>query len=119
MSFISDLLVEISSFRIRVGNKLNTLADRIGTLTNLTTTNKNSLVEAVNEVNSKADVANSMFLPLAGGTMTGAINWNSGSPFLQYLGNNRIRFSTNNTILSADAAGTANGGIYLRPQGDA
>src|SRR5690606_18241379 len=72
-----------------------------------------------NEVNSKADVANSMFLPLAGGTMTGAINWNSGSPFLQYLGNNRIRFSTNNTILSADAAGTANGGIYLRPQGDA
>src|SRR5690606_18089773 len=53
MSFISDLLIEISSFHIRVGNKLNALANRIGDLTALTTTNKNSLVDAVNEVNGK------------------------------------------------------------------
>ena len=51
MSFISDLFVEISSFRIRVGNKLNALANRIGDLTALTTSNKTDLVGAINEVN--------------------------------------------------------------------
>src|SRR5690606_15844657 len=53
MSFISDLLIEISSFRIRVGNKLNALSNRIGDLTALTTTNKTDLVGAINEVNGK------------------------------------------------------------------
>src|SRR5690606_3635020 len=52
MSFISDLLIEVSSFRIKVGEKLNTLANRIGTLANLTTTNKTNLVDAVNEINN-------------------------------------------------------------------
>lgn len=55
MSFISDLLIEISSFRIRIGNKLNALANRIGVLNNLTTSNKTDLVNAINEVNSNTD----------------------------------------------------------------
>src|SRR5690606_35756656 len=53
MSFISDLLIEISSFRIRVGNKLNALANRISDLTALTTSNKTDIVGAINEVNGK------------------------------------------------------------------
>src|SRR5690606_24636678 len=53
MSFISDLLIEISSFRIRVGNKLNALANRIGELTALTTSNKTDIVGAINEVDGK------------------------------------------------------------------
>lgn len=64
MSFISDLLIEISSFRIRVGNKLNTLANRIGDLTALTTSNKTDIVGAINEVNGKTGD----FVPYTGAT---------------------------------------------------
>src|SRR5690606_14107528 len=72
MSFISDLLIEVSSFRIKVGEKLNTLADRIGTLANLTTTNKTNLVDAVNELNSKS-------FSISVGPKMGEINQTNGN----------------------------------------
>lgn len=74
MSFISDLLIEISSFRIRVGNKLNALANRIGDLTALTTTNKNSLVEAVNEVNDSIPNVTGL-VPYTGATSNVDLNY--------------------------------------------
>lgn len=54
MGFISDLLIEITSFRIRVGNKLNKLWGDIGNKATLTTTDKSNLVNAINEVNSNS-----------------------------------------------------------------
>lgn len=82
MSFISDLLIEISSFRIRVGNKLNTLSNRIGDLTALTTTNKNSLVGAINEVNGKTSALDDF-----GGRnfLVNSFNFTSLSPWSSYV----------------------------------
>ena len=51
MSFISDLIINVSAFRVKIGEKLITLSNRIGNLPSLTTTNKTSLVSAINEVN--------------------------------------------------------------------
>lgn len=63
----------------------------------------------------KADgsVDSNAYLPLSGGTMTGAINFSQGS-VLQYNGSNRIRFGSTHTIISTD--GTSD--IYFRPKGD-
>ena len=55
MSFITDLINKITNFRVKVGDKLNTLKNQIGQLNSLTTNNKTSLVGAVNEVNGKAN----------------------------------------------------------------
>lgn len=51
MSFISDLIINVSAFRVKIGEKLITLSNRMGNLPSLTTTNKTSLVSAINEVN--------------------------------------------------------------------
>lgn len=50
--FITDLISKITNFRVKVGDKLNTLKSQIGQLNLLTTNDKTSLVGAVNEVNS-------------------------------------------------------------------
>ena len=52
MSFITDLINKITNFRVKVGDKLNTLKNQIGQLNSLTTNNKTSLVGAINEVNN-------------------------------------------------------------------
>ena len=52
MSFITDLINKITNFRVKVGDKLNTLKNQIGQLNSLTTNDKTSLVGAVNEVNN-------------------------------------------------------------------
>lgn len=72
MSFISDLLINVSAFRITVGNKINALGNRIGTLTALTTSNKSSLVEAVNELNGKS-------FSISVGNQMGEINQTNGN----------------------------------------
>lgn len=72
MSFISDLLINVSAFRITIGNKINALGNRIGTLTALTTSNKSSLVEAVNELNGKS-------FSISVGAAMGEINQTNGN----------------------------------------
>ena len=52
MSFITDLINKITNFRVKVGDKLNTLKNQIGQLNSLTTNDKTSLVGAINEVNN-------------------------------------------------------------------
>lgn len=52
MSFITDLINKITNFRVKVGDKLNTLKNQIGQLNSLTTNDKTSLVGAVNEANN-------------------------------------------------------------------
>ena len=52
MSFITDLINKITNFRVKIGDKLNTLKSQIGQLNLLTTNDKTSLVGAVNEVNN-------------------------------------------------------------------
>ena len=52
MSFITDLISKITNFRVKIGDKLNTLKNQIGQLNSLTTNDKTSLVGAVNEVNN-------------------------------------------------------------------
>lgn len=56
MSFISNLISNITSFRVKVGEKLNLLSSRIGSLPSLSTNNKESLVDAINEVGSKSNI---------------------------------------------------------------
>ncbi|MDO5636267.1 MAG: hypothetical protein Q4G18_03360 [Myroides sp.] len=113
MSFISDLLIEISSFRIRVGNKLNALANRIGNLTALTTTNQNDLVGAINEVNGSLDD----YLPKVGGTMVNnsTVNWQSDGR-LTINNQNRLVMNSINTFISGGGSG---GLVYFRPNGHA
>ena len=53
--FITNLINKITNFRVKVGDKLNTLKNQIGQLNSLTTTNKTDLVSAVNEVNNKTN----------------------------------------------------------------
>src|SRR5690606_21688943 len=55
-------------------------------------------------VNTNFPVGN--YLRLAGGTMTGAINFASvtGSGVIQYTSVNKLRFTTGNTILSASSS---------------
>lgn len=50
--FITNLISKITNFRVKIGDKLNTLKSQIGQLNLLTTNDKTSLVGAVNEVNS-------------------------------------------------------------------
>ena len=76
MGFISDLLIEITSFRIRVGNKLNKLWEDIGNKANLTTTDKTNLVNAINEVNGNIPNVTG-FIPYTGADQP--INFNSQS----------------------------------------
>jgi len=52
MSFISDLFTNITAFRVTIGDKLLSLASRLGNLSLLTTSSKSNLVDAVNEVNA-------------------------------------------------------------------
>ena len=52
MPFITDLISKITNFRVKIGDKLNTLKSQIGQLNLLTTNDKTSLVGAVNEVNN-------------------------------------------------------------------
>ena len=52
MPFITDLISKITNFRVKIGDKLNTLKSQIGQLNLLTTSDKTSLVGAVNEVNN-------------------------------------------------------------------
>ena len=52
MSFITNLINKITDFRVKIGDKLNTLKSQIGQLNLLTTNDKTSLVGAVNEVNN-------------------------------------------------------------------
>lgn len=52
MPFITDLISKITNFRVKIGDKLNTLKNQIGQLNSLTTNDKTSLVGAVNEVNN-------------------------------------------------------------------
>ena len=52
MTFIIDLISKITNFRVKVGDKLNTLKSQIGQINSLTTNDKTSLVGAVNEVNN-------------------------------------------------------------------
>lgn len=52
MPFITDLISKITNFRVKIGDKLNTLKNQIGQLNSLTTNNKTSLVGAINEVNN-------------------------------------------------------------------
>ena len=54
MSFISDLIINVSAFRIKIGEKLITLSNRIGNLPSLNTNNKTNLVAAINEVNANS-----------------------------------------------------------------
>lgn len=53
MPFINNLLSNITNLRTKVGEKLNLLYSDIGIKGNLTTANKDNLVGAVNEINSK------------------------------------------------------------------
>ena len=52
MGFIENLITEITQVKDALILKLNLLKTQIGTLPSLTTTNKNSLVEAINELKS-------------------------------------------------------------------
>ena len=52
MPFITDLISKITNFRVKIGDKLNTLKNQIGQLNSLTTNDKTSLVGAINEVNN-------------------------------------------------------------------
>ena len=52
MTFITDLISKITNFRVKIGDKLNTLKSQIGQLNSLTTNDKTSLVDAINEVNN-------------------------------------------------------------------
>lgn len=56
------------------------------------------------------------YLPLAGGTMTGDINWNVAGFGLSKSGDKRIVLRTVDTVISAQATGTTSG-IIFRPQG--
>lgn len=58
MGFISDLLTNVTALRITTGDKLNHLWEDIGNKSNLTTTNKTSLVNAINEVNIGKNLQN-------------------------------------------------------------
>lgn len=54
------------------------------------------------------------YLPLAGGTMTGAIDFNL-QPALNYLGQNRIHFGTNSTVIRGNSVAGSPNGIFFRP----
>ena len=70
MSFITDLINKITNFRVKVGDKLNTLKNQIGQLNSLTTNDKTSLVGAINEVNNIQIGGRNLFLQ----TTTSEIN---------------------------------------------
>lgn len=53
MGFISDLITNVSAFRIKIGEKFILLKNMIGNLPTLTTTHKTDIVGAINEVNQK------------------------------------------------------------------
>lgn len=52
MGLISDFITNVTALRIKIGEKLLTLASRIGLLSSLTTVAKTDLVAAINEVNA-------------------------------------------------------------------
>lgn len=58
MSFISDLFTNITAFRVTIGDKLLSLASRIGILSSLTTVVKTDVVAAINEVNAGLGTVN-------------------------------------------------------------
>ena len=52
MGLISDFITNVTAFRVTIGDKLLSLASRLGNLSLLTTSSKSNLVDAVNEVNT-------------------------------------------------------------------
>ena len=82
--FITNLINKITNFRVKIGDKLNTLKSQIGELELLTTNDKTSLVGAVNEVNNKQED----YIPLTGTEsnkpLTGTIEFsNTSVPILK------------------------------------
>ena len=75
MYFITDLISKITNFRIKIGDKLNILKSQIGQLNSLTTNDKTSLVEAVNEVNRKAVVHDGNLTLTTGTGLSGSANF--------------------------------------------
>lgn len=76
MSFITDLINKITNFRVKIGDKLNTLKNQIGQLNSLTTNDKTSLVGAVNEVNRNIPTVNNGQLTLSTETgLSGSTNF--------------------------------------------
>ena len=95
MSFITDLINKITNFRVKVGDKLNTLKNQIGQLNSLTTNDKTSLVEAVNEVNRKAVVHDGTLTLGTGNGLSG-----SGSFAANQQGNSSVEFKINDETIS-------------------
>ena len=95
MSFITDLINKITNFRVKVGDKLNTLKNQIGQLNSLTTNDKTSLVGAVNEVNRKAVVHDGTLTLGTGNGLSG-----SGSFTANQQGNSSVEFKINDETIS-------------------
>ena len=95
MSFITDLINKITNFRVKVGDKLNTLKNQIGQLNSLTTNDKTSLVEAVNEVNRKAVVHDGTLTLGTGNGLSG-----SGSFAANQQVNSSVEFKINDETIS-------------------
>lgn len=87
MSFISDLFTNITAFRVTIGDKLLSLASRIGTLSSLTTVAKTNLVDAINEVNSNTpNPYHKWFRVISPGyATTGVLRIDLGTVFTGYL----------------------------------
>ncbi len=74
--FITNLINKITNFRVKIGDKLNTLKSQIGQLNLLTTSDKTSLVGAVNEVNRNIPTVNNGQLTLSTETgLSGSANF--------------------------------------------
>lgn len=58
MGLISDFITNVTAFRVKIGEKLLTLASRIGLLSSLTTVAKTDVVAAINEVNAGLGTVN-------------------------------------------------------------
>ena len=90
MPFITDLLSKVTNLRIKIGDKLNILKGQIGQLNSLTTNDKTSLVEAVNEVNRKAVVHDGTLTLGTGNRLSG-----SGSFAANQQCNSSVEFKIN------------------------
>lgn len=69
MTFISDLIINNTALRIKTGEKLNKLWGDIGDKSQLLTSNRTSLVNAINELYTNSDG----FVKKIGDTMTGSL----------------------------------------------
>lgn len=70
MGYLSDLTINITALRITTGEKLNKLYADIGDKSQLNTTNKTSLVNAINELNTNS----AGYVKKTGDAMSGPLN---------------------------------------------